>query len=126
MVGIDDNVRVAPGGDDARNEEQSRPLALDPVSAKGLGDRHVIEIVPTRMGEGIERFARDVVRGDGLDKSRGAWRRPAIGVDENLNETDGETGPGVDRRHPRRVPALTEQSGALAGPNAVGAGRNAP
>ena len=38
MIGIHDDIRVAPAGNDRGNDQQSRPSALDPVSAEGLGD----------------------------------------------------------------------------------------
>ena len=82
MVGIDDDVQVAPGGDDGRNDQQRRPLALDPVSAEGLGDRQILQIIPARMiaRPGISRAKRRRARWPPQIARRSAaicdWRGP--------------------------------------------------
>ncbi len=126
VVRIDNDVRIAPGSDDGRNNEQSGPSVLNPVPAEGLGDRHIAQVVPTGVGGGNEHLARNVVGDDGFDKSRGAWRRLAIGMHEKLDQTDGEARSGVNHRKARRIPALAKQAGALPGPDGVGAGSDAP
>jgi hypothetical protein len=60
------------------------------------------------MGAGKKRLARNALRRDSFDASRRAWRRPAIGVDEDLDETEGEAGPGVNRGESRRIPPLAK------------------
>ncbi len=57
VIGIDDDVQVAPGGYDGRNDKQSRSSALDPISTESLGDREIAQIVPTGVRGGIKCLA---------------------------------------------------------------------
>ncbi len=124
--GLRHDVRVAPARYDGRNDQQSRSPALDPISAEGLGDREIAQVVPAWIRGGRERLAGSVVGDDGFDTSRGARRRLPIGVDENLDETEGEARSRVDCGKAGRIPALAEQAGTLAGPDGMGAGDDAP
>ena len=38
MIGIHDDIRIAPASDDGGDDQKSRPSALDPLPAEGLGD----------------------------------------------------------------------------------------
>jgi hypothetical protein len=108
MVRIDDNVCVAPRRDNRGKQKQRGSSALNPITANGLRDRGIAQIVPTWKQGRIEFLARYVVGNDSFNKSRRAWRRLAISMYENLDKTSGEACARVNCRKTRRIPALAK------------------
>nr|WP_235907783.1 hypothetical protein [Siccirubricoccus phaeus] len=102
MIRIHHGVLIEPAGDDRGNDQEGRSPLLQPGLAEGLGDRDVERVAPSGMQLGLEDLAGNVRGNQRFDIARGTRRRPAVGMDQDCEEADGEAPTGIDGRQAGR------------------------
>jgi hypothetical protein len=108
MIWVHHNICIVAAGNNRWYDKKGRSAFLDPGFAKGLRDRHIAWGIPSHMGGGDKSFTRYIIRYDRFDVPRGTWWGFTVGVDQNFDQANGETGSRVNCRQSCRIPTLAK------------------